>query len=127
MEGLKGAFQVAEDLRNLGGNLGNPAAKYEAKVLEGVWAAAPYLHNGSVPTLTELLKPPSERVPSFKVGPAYDIVNVGLAADQAKFGYTLNTTDCSDKHSGNSRCGHDYGTQLKPEEKKALIEFLKTL
>jgi hypothetical protein len=129
VEGIRGAFMVADDLRKLGGSLDKPAtAKYEAKVLEGVWAAAPYLHNGSVPTLTELLKPPSERVASFKVGPAYDIEHVGLAMDQTKFGYyTLNTTDCSDLHSGNSRCGHDYGTQLKPEEKKALIEYLNTL
>ena len=126
LEGVKGAFKVAEDLQNLGGSASAPV--YEAKVLEGIWAAAPYLHNGSVPTLTELLKPPSERVASFKVGPAYDIVNVGLSADQTKFGYTLKTTDCSDLHSGNSRCGHTWGTTtLKPEEKKALIEYLKTL
>jgi hypothetical protein len=53
-------------------------------------------------------------------------VNVGLAANQPKFGYTL-TTDCGNRNSGDSNCGHDYGTQLKPEEKKALLEYLKTL
>lgn len=130
IEGIMGAFMVADDLRQLGSGLDKPGpAKYEAKVLEGVWASAPYLHNGSVPTLTELLKPSSERIESFKVGPAYDIVNVGLSADQSKFDYTQNTKGCSDSdlHSGDSRCGHDYGWQLKPEEKKALIEYLKTL
>jgi hypothetical protein len=102
--------------------------KYEARVLEGIWAAAPYLHNGSVPSLVELLKPAKERVPDFKVGPAYDKDTVGLAADQPKFDYTLHTTDCKDLTSGNSRCGHEYGTtQLKPDEKKALLEYLKTL
>jgi hypothetical protein len=100
---------------------------YEARVLEGVWAAAPYLHNGSVPTLAELLKPAAERVSSFSIGPAYDVVNIGLATEQTKFNYTLKTTDCSDRNSGNSRCGHEFGTQLSADEKKALLEYLKTL
>lgn len=104
-----------------------PSYAYESRVLEGIWAAAPYLHNGSVPTLAELLKPAAERVGSFKVGPAYDLVNVGLAVDQTKFDYTLQTTDCSDRNSGNSRCGHEFGTTLSPDEKKALLEYLKTL
>lgn len=104
-----------------------PTYAYESRVLEGIWAAAPYLHNGSVPTLAELLKPAAERVSSFKVGPAYDIVNIGIAAEQIRFDYTLQTTDCSDRNSGNSRCGHEFGTTLSPDEKKALLEYLKTL
>ena len=104
-----------------------PSYAYESRVLEGIWAAAPYLHNGSVPTLAELLKPAAERVSSFKVGPAYDLVNIGLAVDQTKFDYTLQTTDCSDRNSGNSRCGHEFGTTLSSDEKKALLEYLKTL
>lgn len=104
-----------------------PSYAYESRVLEGIWAAAPYLHNGSVPTLAELLKPAAERVSSFKVGPAYDLVNVGLAVDQTKFDYTLQTTDCGDRNSGNSRCGHEFGTTLSPDEKKALLEYLKML
>ena len=55
---------------------------YESRVLQGIWAAAPYLHNGSVPTLEELLKPAAERVESFPVGTAYDVDKVGLAAQQ---------------------------------------------
>lgn len=104
-----------------------PSYPYESRVLQGIWAAAPYLHNGSVPTLAELLKPAAERISSFKIGPAYDIVNIGLAAEQNKFDYTLETTDCSDRNSGNSRCGHEFGTKLSAEEKKALLEYLKTL
>jgi hypothetical protein len=104
-----------------------PTYAYESRVLEGIWAAAPYLHNGSVPTLAELLKPAAERVGSFKVGPAYDIANIGIAAEQTKFDYTLQTTDCSDRNSGNSRCGHEFGTTLSSDEKKALLEYLKTL
>lgn len=103
------------------------AGGYEARVLDGIWAAAPYLHNGSVPSLAELLKPAAARTPSFKIGPAYDPETVGLAVDQTKFGVMLVTTDCSDRSSGNSRCGHEYGTTLTDGEKRALLEFLKTL
>jgi hypothetical protein len=119
---LKGAFNLSN--REC---LKGPPNVYEARVLDGIWVAAPYLHNGSVPTLNELLKPSAQRVPEFKVGPAYNNVDVGLASEQTKFNYTLKTTDCSKRNSGNSRCGHDYGTTLQPEEKKALLEYLKTL
>jgi hypothetical protein len=104
-----------------------PKGTYEARVLQGIWATAPYLHNGSVPSLAELLKPAAERVPKFKIGPAYDTTNVGLAVEQTQFDYSLITTDCSALDSGNSRCGHPYGTQLTIPEKKALLEYLKTL
>jgi cytochrome c5 len=102
-------------------------AAYESRVLKGVWAAAPYLHNGSVPTLAELLKPASERIAAFRIGPAYDPVNVGLAAEQTQFDYTLTTTGCEVRNSGNSRCGHEYGAQLPEEDKQALLEYLKQL
>jgi hypothetical protein len=127
LQGLQGAFRVYRDLGAIGTGLDNAAARYEARVMEGIWAAAPYLHNGSVPTLADLLEPASKRPGSFRIGPNYDIDKVGLATDQSKFDYTLNTTDCSDLHSGNSRCGHEYGTWLKPDEKKALLEYLKIL
>ncbi len=104
-----------------------PSFAYEARVMEGIWATAPYLHNGSVPTLAELLKPAAERVASFKIGPAYDTTNLGLAVEQTKFDYTLKTTDCSERNSGNSRCGHEFGTTLSAEDKKALLEYLKIL
>jgi hypothetical protein len=101
--------------------------KYEAKVMEGIWAAAPYLHNGSAPTLADLLKPAAERPKSFKLGPNYDLDNVGLAEDQGASTYVYQTTGCEDLKSGDSRCGHEFGTQLSPEEKKALLEYLKQL
>jgi hypothetical protein len=105
-----------------------PRGSYESRVLYGIWAAAPYLHNGSVPTLADLLKPQAERVKTFKIGQAYDIANVGLAAEQTQFSFELETTDCSDLNSGNSNCGHEFGTTtLSPDEKKALLEYLKTL
>ena len=100
---------------------------YEAKVLEGVWAAAPYLHNGSVPTLADLLEPATARPRAFEIGPAYDLARIGLAAAQTAPAFTLHATGCDDLTSGDSDCGHEYGTHLKPDEKKALLEYLKTL
>lgn len=134
---LKGAFKSLKDgwqNKPSGGTLcktdfsaPEPAITFESRVLEGIWATAPYLHNGSVPTLADLLKPVAERATSFKVGPAYDPATVGLATGQTKFDYTYKTTDCSALSSGTSRCGHEFGTKLKPEEKKALLEYLKKL
>lgn len=106
----------------------NEAGSFETRVLQGIWAAAPYLHNGSVPSLTELLKPAAQRVKVFKVGQNYDIESVGLASDQP-FGATsvTLTTDCDRLSSGNSNCGHEFGVWLSPEDKTALLEYLKTL
>lgn len=137
---VKGAeaeeFRLPPNLKDLEGAFRAPTMaaadpgpyKYESRVLEGIWATAPYLHNGAVPTLADLLAPVEQRPAAFKIGPNYDIEKVGLAAAQDKFGdQTLTTTDCSDRNSGNSRCGHDYGTTLSPADKKALLEYLKTL
>ncbi len=109
---------------------------YESRVMQGIWAAAPYLHNGSVPTLDDLLKPATERPTSFRIGPNYDPTGkVGLAATQTKFNFTLQT-GCVPKNdprykavlnSGNSNCGHEFGATLKPDEKAALLEYLKSL
>ena len=105
----------------------SPTGSYESKVLQGVWASAPYLHNGSVPTLAALLTPAAARPISFQVGPVYDIVNVGLAVEQPNGSAAVRvTTDCSTME-GNSRCGHEFGTWLTQDEKTALIEYLKTL
>lgn len=126
---LKGAFRqpLLQTLKTTEKSAESSGCAYESRVMQGIWAAAPYLHNGSVPTLADLLKPASERPVSFKLGPNYDIQNVGMAAEQTKFDYTLTTTDCSDIASGNSRCGHEYGTTLSDSEKKALLEYLKVL
>lgn len=131
-ENLKKTFQAKVDDTSADNAAGSGPAtdgpfKYESRVLQGIWAAAPYLHNGSVPTLAELLKPADQRVAEFSIGPAYDIDAVGLAAKQSKFNFTLKTTDCSKRDSGNSRCGHEYGTGFSDDEKKALLEYLKKL
>lgn len=104
-----------------------PSFKYESRVMQGIWAAAPYLHNGSVPTLADLLKPVAERPASFKVGTAYDVEKVGLAKEQGAFSTLYTADDCAKRDSGNSRCGHAFGVNLTPDEKKALLEYLKSL
>ena len=102
-------------------------AAYEARVLHGIWATAPYLHNGSVPNLWELLTPPKERKPSFMVGSrVFDPKNVGYVTDQSPFKSGKFVTDPKNAN-GNGNGGHEYGTDLTPDERWAIIEYLKTL
>jgi cytochrome c peroxidase len=99
---------------------------YVAVSLDGLWLRAPYLHNGSVPSLKDLLKKPSDRPNVFYRGyDVYDPENVGFVsegsqAEQEGFKYDVQV-------SGNSNQGHLYGTELAPGDKDALIEYLKSL
>ena len=96
---------------------------YKARSLSGIWSSAPYLHNGSVPSLVELLKPPAERVTHFYVGSReFDPLTVGLAADAAEHASAFDTT-----LPGNSNAGHSYGTALDDAAKRDLLEYLKSL
>jgi hypothetical protein len=93
---------------------------YVAAPLDGVWARAPYLHNGSVPTLAALLTPPASRPSHFLRGsPRYDPVHVGFAGDSG--------TAFDTGQPGNAATGHDWGTDLSEPERRQLIEYLKTL
>ncbi len=97
--------------------------KFESRVLQGIWAAAPYLHNGSVPTMEDLLKPAAQRPTSFFVGINYDTIRIGMSTSQTiQAGYYYNTNLL-----GNSNAGHEYGTQLTSQERAALLEYIKTL
>jgi hypothetical protein len=102
---------------------------YANMPLDGIWLRAPYLHNGSVPTLRALLEPSRLRPPLFHRGnDVYDTTNVGFATDVSeqngrKF-FAYDTT-----LPGNSNTGHEgerYGTELPAADKDALVEFLKT-
>ncbi|MEO8070767.1 MAG: cytochrome c, partial [Acidobacteriota bacterium] len=98
---------------------------YVAVRLEGAWLRAPYLHNGSVPTLTDLLTPEEQRPTVFWRGyDVYDPLHVGFVTsgvDAVREGSKLDTS-----LPGNGRGGHLYGTVLPPESKRALVEFMKT-
>ena len=89
----------------------------------GVWATPPYLHNGSVLTLYDLLLPAAQRPAKFFVGGRkYDPVRLGYVNEQdAQRVFVFDTTK-----SGNSNSGHEYGTTLSEEEKMQLLEFLKS-
>ena len=101
-----------------------PRRGYKARPLSGIWASAPYLHNGSIPSLVELLKAPGERVTAFAVGNReFDPATVGLAASSAAAGSS--TFDVS--LPGNSNSGHTYGTGLDADSKRDLLEYLKSL
>jgi hypothetical protein len=99
---------------------------YVATPLVGVWLNAPYLHNGAVPTLTDLLEPAERRPLRFyRAYDVYDPDRVGFFSQgpgAEKAGELFDTTQ-----PGNASAGHSYGTALTPDVKTALIEYLKTL
>ncbi len=99
---------------------------YVSVPLDGIWLRAPYLHNGSVPYLGELLEPPEARTRSFYRGyEVYDPVRVGFVSEgpeAERAGTPLRVGEV-----GNSNQGHVWGTDLSPDEKRALLEYLKTL
>ena len=127
---------------------------YIAVQLDGLWLRGPFLHNGSVPTLRDLLAPAAERPRTFCRG--YDVLdreNLGFISDGRV------DPRCAEDHPpvtpspwdragapgrsdewpqpriwkyyvserGNGNAGHEYGTRLSAQEKDDLIEYLKTL
>ena len=97
---------------------------YRARPLNGTWATAPYLHNGSVPSLYDLLLPPAQRPKIFFVGSwEFDPVHVGVETGSPFAGaFSFDT-----RLPGNANGGHEYGATLSEPDRMALIEFLKTL
>ncbi|HLM74828.1 MAG TPA: di-heme-cytochrome C peroxidase [Polyangiaceae bacterium] len=98
--------------------------KYASRPLAGVWASAPYLHNGSVPTLYDLLLPPEKRPKTFLTGSReLDTKKVGYETSGEKGGAFLFDTS----QNANKNTGHTYGTTLSEEQRLDLIEHLKSL
>jgi len=99
---------------------------YVARPLVGLWLLGPYLHNGSVPTLWDLLAPQEQRPGIFFRG--YDVLDldrVGFAstgAEAAANGFRFDTS-----LRGNGNNGHVYGSDLGEQDRRALLEYLKTL
>jgi mono/diheme cytochrome c family protein len=99
---------------------------YNIPFLDGLWLRAPYLHNGSVPTLQDLLLPPEARPKKFWRGyDLYDPVNVGFVSSGANAERVGSVFDTTLRSNGNG--GHVFGTMLPDAEKQALLEYLKTL
>ena len=102
---------------------------YANQPLDGLWLRAPYLHNGSVPTLRDLLEPPPKRPKSFHRGyDVYDPKHVGFVSDVAEEkGRKFFRYDTSLPGNGNyGHEGKEYGTELSDAEKDAMVEFMKT-
>ena len=106
---------------------------YKARPLNGIWATAPFLHNGSVPNLYEMFLPAEQRTQKFYLGSKeFDAKYVGFKKDQIPGGFLLDTT-----LPGNSNAGHEFkgdgtgagviGPQLNEDQRWALVEYLKTL
>lgn len=118
---------------------------YKPRPLAGVWATPPFLHNGSVPTLYDLLSPVARRPRTFVTGQrAFDPVKVGLVTETQ----TVKSAVFDTSVTGNSNSGHEFrmgyvdpckfgtaeraagqygviGPELSEADKFALIEYLK--
>jgi hypothetical protein len=104
---------------------------YKANPAEGMWASPPYLHNGSVPNLYELLSPAKERSKTFLIGHDFDPVKVGVDTSGASGKFLLDTSLV-----GNSNIGHSFengsgpgvtGPLLTEEERWSLVEYMKSI
>ena len=99
------------------------ALAYKARPLDGIWATAPYLHNGSVPTMWDLLQPVASRPRTFHVGSReFDPDKMGFMTTQGPDTFLFDTSI-----EGNRNTGHVYGNNLSDDDRRALIEYLKTL
>jgi hypothetical protein len=125
----------AEEQQDLNGFLPNclqALRAYKARPLNGIWATAPFLHNGSVPNLYALLSPVSERPASFYTGNLeFDPANVGYETAKRAGLFLFDTSQ-----TGNSNAGHEFndtqgkgviGPLLSVDDRQALVEYLKTL
>jgi hypothetical protein len=99
---------------------------YANQPLDGIWLRGPYLHNGSVPTLHDLLEEPERRPVVFYRG--YDVF------DQENVGFVSNVPESGGRAffrydtslPGNANGGHLYGTTLPDSDKRAIVEYMKT-
>ncbi|HTZ01210.1 MAG TPA: cytochrome c [Xanthobacteraceae bacterium] len=103
---------------------------YANQPLDGIWARSPYLHNGSVPTLRDLLEPSGSRPAKWYRGSdLFDTDKVGYRSDG--YGSAPEELFLYDTSlPGNSNRGHEgerYGTALPPPDKDAIVEYMKTL
>ena len=118
-----------------------PLAQYKPRPLAGIWAAGPFLHNGSIPTIYQLLLPADQRDKKFFVGTRdFDSVNLGLSTQptEGREGFWFDTSI-----TGNSNVGHEFrsgfvppppgglprhgviGPELTEEDRRDIIEYLK--
>lgn len=117
---------------NVNPDSGSPVLTYKAGPRDGVWATGPFLHNGSVPNMYELLSPAAERTKKFYVTREFDPLRLGInTAKSIASDYLFDTSLI-----GNSNAGHSFqsgsgsgviGREFTPDERFALIEYLKSI
>ncbi len=119
----------------------NEFLAYKGRPMNGIWATPPYLHNGSVPSLYDLLLPPAQRPAFFALGTReFDPERVGYVTDKSNPVYksdqafaestflfrTMSATGAP--IDGNSNAGHDYGNAaLSEADRWALVEYMKAV
>jgi hypothetical protein len=110
----------------------NPGG-YVAQPLDGIWATAPYFHNGSVPTLWHVLHPDDRPVVWKRSEDGYDAKRAGLQIEE--FGELPASAEApaqkrqffDTRMLGKGAGGHLFPNELTEEEKRAVLEYLKTL
>jgi hypothetical protein len=131
----------AERLKRCMAAKNNPLLAYKGRPLTGVWATPPFLHNGSVPSLYDLLLPENERPKSFVLGTReFDPQRVGYVNELSDAAYrseqavrentfVFRSRDASGAEiAGNSNRGHDYNNaQFTEAERWALVEYMKAV
>jgi cytochrome c peroxidase len=103
-----------------------------APPLDGIWASAPYFHNGSVPTLWHVLHPEARPQVWKRTVDGYDVNRVGLEIESlpelpAKLSTVERRRHFDTTKFGKSAAGHEYPNDLNEAEKQAVLEYLKTL
>jgi hypothetical protein len=109
-----------------------PRGFYKAAPRDGVWATPPFMHNGSVPNLYEMLIPAKQRTKKFYIGREFDPVKVGLDTSERPGAFLLDTS-----LPGNSNAGHSFengprgngviGPLLTEKQRWEIIEYLKSI
>ena len=105
---------------------------YKAAPREGVWATPPFMHNGSVPNLYEMLVPAGQRTKKFYLGREFDPVKVGVDTSGQSGTYLVDTALIGSSNSGhsfeNAPLGNGViGPLLTDEERWAIVEYLKSI
>ena len=110
----------------------SPVPHYKAAPRDGVWATPPFMHNGSVPNLYEMLVPAAERTKKFCLGRDFDPVKVGVDTSCKSGSYMIDTSLIGSSNRGHSfengpRGNGVIGPLLTEEERWALVEYLKSI
>ena len=129
---IKARLTPGQDPREFCLNDDHPDLAYKARPLDGIWATPPYLHNGSVPTLYDLLLPARQRPATFWTGSRqYDPSKAGFVNRRtgAAQDFLFRARDGrGNPVRGNGNQGHEYGVDaLGHADRMALVEYLKSL